>query len=359
MEPFRQNPRAWNALVARLPHAHFLQTWQWGQVKAAYGWQPHPVLWKARGEPAAAALVLRRRGPWGLTALYAPRGPVLPWSWPALRGQVLADLEAWGRRAGALFVKIDPDLPVGYGLPDDEDAQPNPTGIAVQGLLQQRGWQPSEQQVQFPNTMVLDLTLDEDQLLARMKQKTRYNIRLAARKGVRVRLAQGDADWDLMYRMYAQTAARDGFVIRPRDYYLRIWHLFTQANMGQGFIAEVEGEAVAAAFVPHFAKTGWFFHGMSTRAHREKMPNYALQWAIIRWLKAQGCTRYDLWGVPTQFHEADPLWGVWGFKRGFRGQIVRTLGAWDYLPRPWAYHLFQRVWPRALAWMRRRAQRSR
>ncbi len=354
MEPFASTEgQAWNDLIARLPHAHFLQTWQWGQVKAAYGWQPRPVVWRERGQVVAAALVLQRRAVWGLTALYAPRGPLLPWSWPALRARVLADLEAWARRAGALFVKIDPEVPVGYGVPGTDDDQPDPTGLAVRQLLRQRAWRFSDQQVQFPNTMVLDLSLSEDELLARMKQKTRYNIRLAQRKGVRVRRAQGEADWDLMYRMYATTAARDGFPIRPREYYLRVWHIFTQADMGQGFIAEVEGEAVAAAFVPYFAGTGWFFHGMSTRAHREKMPNYGLQWAIIRWLKARGCTRYDLWGVPTRFAEDDPLWGVWRFKRGFRGRVLRTLGAWDFIPRPWTYRLFQQTWPRVLAWLRR------
>ncbi len=341
MKAFDGSGPAWDALVAALPGAHFLQTHAWAQVKAAYGWQPHFWVWWVRGEPAAAALVLvRGRGP--LQVAYAPRGPLLAWNDAALREQVLDDLQGWARRQGALWLKIDPDLPVAFGEPGTADDRPAPPGPQVRQGLQARGWRYSPEQIQFPNTVWVDLTGDEAALLARMKQKTRYNIRLAARKGVQVRPASTAADWETLYAMYAATARRDGFLIRPREYYLRVWHTFTAAGLGEGLLAEVEGEAVAGAFVPRFAGRAWYFHGMSLAKHRNRMPTYLVQWEAMRRAKAAGCQVYDMWGAPTRWAEDDPLWGVWRFKRGFGGQVVRTLGAWDFAPRGWLYGLYMR-----------------
>ncbi len=347
MQAFAGSGDEWNAIVAALPGAHFLQTWQWGQIKAAYGWQPRPLLWWARGGPAAAALLLERPLPGGWRAFYAVKGPLLAWANASLRAQVLDDLQAWARRRRALWLKIDPDLPTAYGVPGTTDDRRDPVGQRVQEALAARGWRYSPEQVQFPNTVWVDLTPDEDALLARMKQKTRYNIRLAMRRGVTVRPAQGPADWETLYAMYAETARRDGFIIRPRDYYLRVWHTFTAAGLGEGLLAEVDGEAVAGAFIPRFAGRAWYFHGMSRPVHRNRMPTYLVQWEAMRRAKAAGCQVYDMWGAPTVFTEDDPLWGVWRFKRGFGGQVVRTLGAWDYAAHGWLYRLY--------AWWRTRA----
>ncbi len=343
MKPWNGPPEGWNDLIAGLPGAHFLQTWQWGRIKAAYGWQPQPWVWQHHGGPAAAALVLKRRlGP-GLSVLYLPRGPLLDWTQEDLQEQVLEDLQSLARRQRALWLKIDPDLPVAFGEPGSPEEHPHPPGQAAQKALSRRGWRYSSEQVQFPNTVWVDLTADERTILARMKQKTRYNIRLATRKGVRVRVAQQAADWDWLYRMYADTAQRDGFLIRPRAYYRRVWQVFTQAGLGEGLLAEVEGEVVAGAFIPRFAGRAWYFHGMSRPVHRNRMPTYAVQWTAMQRAKAAGCRVYDMWGAPTHWQPEDPLWGVWRFKRGFGGQVVRTLAAWDYAPWPWLYAAYARL----------------
>ena len=351
MKAFAASDDAWNTLIAALPGAHFLQTGQWAQVKEAFGWRAWRWVWWQRGAPAAAALALERgRGP-GARVLYLPKGPLLAWDDPALRAQVLDDLQAWARRRRALWLKADPDLPVGYGIPTGPQAQTDPTGQAARAALQARGWRFSPEQVQFPNTVWVDLTPDEATILTRMKQKTRYNIRLAMRRGVTVRVAQSESDWDTLYAMYAATAQRDGFLIRPQAYYRRVWHVFTAAGLGEGLVAEVEGEAVAGAFITRFAGRAWYFHGMSRPVHRNRMPTYAVQWVAMQRAKAAGCRVYDMWGAPTRFTEDDPLWGVWRFKRGFGGQVVRTLGAWDYAPWPWLYGLYVR-------WRRRGAVRG-
>ena len=209
-------------VVAGLPGAHLLQSWQWGQEKARLGWQPLPFTWQDdRGQVQGAALILQRTIAAGGFALhprllYVPKGPLLDWRNPGLRAAVLDDLQAFARRQQAIFIKIDPDVLLGFGVPGSPEAIEDPNGQAVAAELRRaRGWRFSDEQVQFRNTVLIDLAPGEEELLGRMKQKTRYNIRLAQRKGVAVRPAV-PGDLEMLYRMYAETSVRDGFVIRDR-----------------------------------------------------------------------------------------------------------------------------------------------
>jgi peptidoglycan pentaglycine glycine transferase (the first glycine) len=363
MQPFRGDGQEWDRLIQRLPAPHLLQSWEWASVKEQYGWEKRPMLWMEGNTPRAAAMLLRKPLRWGgfaarLSLVYLPKGPLLDWEDVSLRQQVLDDLQRLAHRFGALFLKIDPDVILGYGVPGREEAREEATGWAIAGELERRGWRFSPEQVQFRNTVWVDLRLEEAQLLAQMKQKTRYNIRLAERKGVYVRLAT-PADWPLLYEMYAETAQRDGFIIREREYYYRVWERFSRpegeaAPRAEALIAEVEGEAVAGLFLFSFAGRAYYLYGMSRALHREKMPTYLLQWEAMRRARAQGCTMYDLWGAPDEFQEGDRLWGVFRFKEGLGGQVVRTLGAWDYTIWPFGYRLFTSWLPRWRAWQRRR-----
>ncbi len=365
----------WNELIHQLPDPHLLQTWQWGEVKSEFGWRPQPLLWIRRkgnlelvkGEeildvdekPAAAALLLHRRLPFGFHVMYVPKGPLLEdWSDPSLRLQVVRDLQRLAEEGRGIFLKMDPDVIVGKGVPGEEDAETFPLGDTVQEELRERGWVFSPDQIQYRNTVLVDLTASEEDILMRMKSKTRYNIRLAGRKGVTVR--RGDrSDLDLLYRMYAKTSVRGGFTIRSEEYYQTVWDLFLPAEskgehdpVAVPFIAEVEGETVAAIVMFCFADRAWYLHGMSTEEHREKMPTYVVQWEGMRWAKDMGCTVYDMWGAPDRFEREDPMWGVYRFKRGFGGRVTRTIGAWDYPVKPVLYKMYTALLPRLLAVMR-------
>lgn len=337
------DPRAWNDGLLCLPNPHVLQTWEWGAFKERQGWQAIHYLWEVRGIPCAAALALLRRPgrlPFGM--MYLPKGPILPWEDASLLQRVLADLEAAARKVGAGFLKIDPDV--------EEDT---PEGEAVIATLRARGWRPSAEQVQFRNTLLLDLSPPPDDLLARMKPKWRYNIRLAQRKGVTVRPGTM-ADLPLLYQMYQETSVRDRFVIRPEEYYRDAWGSLMSAGLAQPLIAEVEGEPVAMVMLFRFGQRAWYMYGASRSLHREYMPNHLLQWEAIRWAQAQGCTGYDLWGAPERSDESDPMWGVYRFKAGFGARPVRYIGAWDFPVHPIFYHLYTVLIPRVLALMRRR-----
>jgi peptidoglycan pentaglycine glycine transferase (the first glycine) len=344
----------WNAALAHLPHPHVLQTWEWGAFKSRYGWQPTRYLWLEDDRPRAAASVLTRRlDRWRSAVMYVPKGPVLDYGDIALLEETLGDLENAAQRERTLFVKIDPDVSA-------DDA----TGKAVVEALRGRGWRASGEQIQFRSTILLDLRRDPDELLAAMKSKWRYNVRLAARKGVTVRRGTS-ADLPLLYDMYAETASRDGFVTRPRDYYRDAWGAFIEAGLAQPLIAEVKGEAVGMVLIFHFppasdvppglradAGRAWYMYGASRAIHREKMPNHAMQWEAMQWAREQGCATYDLWGAPDVLDESDPLWGVYRFKQGFGGEFVRHIGAWDFPILRSGYWFYTRVMPRVLTAMR-------
>jgi peptidoglycan pentaglycine glycine transferase (the first glycine) len=362
MEPtLVHETETWNRTITNLPGGHLLQSWEWGELKGKYGWRTERWIWAKEGsKPRAAAQILSRAldlpgfGS-GLEILYCPRGPVLDWSDEIIRRSVLDDLAVMAKQRGAISLKIDPHVILGYGIPGESDAEGIAAGQSIAEDLLDASWRESSEQIQFRNTLILDIQDSEEALLADMKQKTRYNIRLASKKGVDVRPG-GMEDLDVLYQMYAETSVRDGFVIRKPEYYQDAWGAFIHAGLAQPFIATVEGEAVAALIAFRFGEVATFLYGMSRAAHREKMPNHLLQWEAIRWAKEQGCTVYDLWGAPDRLNPEDPMWGVYRFKRGFGARLVRTIGAWDFPVRGTMYWLYSIVKPWLMSALRTRGR---
>ena len=380
-------------MISRLPDPHFLQTYEWGQVKAKYGWSPLYAVWTSDGKFStlnetdhwsldtesciAAALILKRQildksFARRFSILYSPKGPLLDWSNETLRNRVLDDLQSFARKQGAIFLKMDPDVVLGTGVPG-VDGITEAAGQQMMSELKRRGWRYSSDQIQFKNTVLIDLAPSEEELLARMKQKTRYNVRLAEKKGVALRVGT-QQDFPLLYKMYAETSVRDGFVIRNESYYQTVWETFMQSNVEtfersnvstfqpsnlptcEPLIAEVDNKPIAAIFVFYFAGRAYYVYGMSRDVHREKMPAYLLQWEAMKRARAKGCSVYDLWGAPDVFDESDSMWGVYRFKEGLGGKVIRTLGAWDFAPSPLWYKMYSEIIPRLIDVMRSRGK---
>ncbi len=322
---------AWDAFVAGHAAAHPLQLRAWGQLKAAHGWEDARLgLWDGDRLVAGAQVLFRRLPRAGFLPLrvaYVPKGPLVAWNEEAQARRLLEELWRFCLRRGALLLKIEPEA-----LDDSDLAR----------RLRALGLRPSQRTVQPQTTVWIDLRPPEDDILAGMKQKWRYNVRLAARKGVSVREG-GAADVETFCRLMQVTGARNEFGVHEPAYYHRFWDLFAPAGRAALLIAEYEGQVLSGLMVAHLAGKAYYLFGASGNDDRNLMPNHLLQWETMRWAKARGCTAYDLWGVPNEVgldEEApipDPsvgLWGVWRFKRGFGGQVVRYTGAWDktYLP---------------------------
>lgn len=346
------NQDEWNRVLAALPAAHALQSWEWGDFKSRWGWSAQRMWWVEDSTPVAAAQILKRsipNTPWSF--LYVTKGPVLDYANAALATQVLADLEIYARRTRALFIKIDPDVPRYLGEPQPHQTL-EPPGQMMLDLLARRGWRFSPEQIQFCNTVTLNLRPEPAQLLAAMKNKWRYNINLAERRGVTIRPG-GVEDIALFYRMYAETARRDNFLIRPAAYYQDVWRQFMSINQAEMLLAEVEGEVVAGLILFFFGRTAWYMYGASTGQQRQLMPNHLLQWSAIYRAREHGCTLYDMWGAPDVFAESDRMWGVYRFKTGFGGQTVQGLGAFDYPVNRLLYWAFIAFLPRLRTWLGR------
>lgn len=343
----------WRNLLAKLPNSHVLQCWEWGKIKAQTDWHAERFA-LFDGETPKAAFQLLWRQPIPQIPLrigYVPKGPLLDWSDLSAVDETLARLEQVARQRQCILVKVDPDV--------QEDIL---TGRMVLHALQRRGWCYSNEQIQFKNTGITDLSLGEDALLAAMKGKWRYNVRLADRRGITVRTGSV-ADLPAFYRLYTETGQRDGFLIRPFDYYRTTWEILLQAEAdpnnpagGALLLAEHpnETEPLAGLFLFRYGTTSWYFYGASSDRRRRDMPNYRLQWEAMRWSLAHGCTRYDWWGAPTATDDpADAMQGVWQFKQGFGALLRPQIGAWDFPVSLPLYRLYQEALPRALSLLRR------
>jgi peptidoglycan pentaglycine glycine transferase (the first glycine) len=178
-----------------------------------------------------------------------------------------------------------------------------------------------------------------------MKGKTRYNVRLAARKSVGVEETGFEEAWDTFYGLLEGTAERNGFAIRrSREYLHDSMRAMYDAGQGRFFFATYEEELLAAIFVFTFGEKCWYIHGASSNERRNLMPTYLLQWEVMRWARERGIMYYDMVAVPRpeNLDEEDPLWGVYRFKVGFGGEVADFLGCFDLPIKP----------VRAIAWYR-------
>ena len=330
----------WDDALAAWPRAHLLQSWGWGELQAGAGWRVE------RLEVAVGARLLPLTVLAGGAALpglppslYIPKGPACaPGDAAALRGVVEA-IAALGRRSAAARITVEPNA--WY----DE----RPALAAALG----DGWHPGHP-IQPEHTAIVDLRGGEVEVLARMRPKGRYNIRLAEKRGVTVRTPTDPAEAAAaMTRLSDATARRQGISLPTHRYFRRLLDCVPTARV---HLAVVEGEAVAAILVAHFAGELIYLYGGSEARHRERQPSALLHMHAIREAIAAGCDRYDLWGVPPSTDPGHPWHGLRQFKLALGGVERSTAGAYSWVRRPVAARATVAVGGarRAVARLRRR-----
>lgn len=318
----------WNAFVAQWPDFELMQSYEWGTSKEALGWKAIRLAVEQNGQLVAGAQMLIKPLPLGLASIaYIPRGPLLHWEDEAVAQVLLPALHIAARRHRAILLKIEPAIRY---------------SPAMQKRLQSYGFRHSDFNNQPQCTILIDLTPDTDTILANMHKRTRYNIRYSARRGVVVRDAAA-ADIDTFYQLIEFTAKRAGFPIRSYEYYRQEWDTLAPRGYIKLFLALYEGEVLAARMPATFGNKAATLHSGSLDTHRELRPNELLMWEGLKWAKAQGCTTYDVWGIPDEIgahlHLRQPLpeeqkgglWGVYRFKRGFGGDVIYYVGAYDFV----------------------------
>ncbi|MBV6394876.1 MAG: hypothetical protein HFACDABA_00446 [Anaerolineales bacterium] len=313
----------WNHFLQSHPHAHVLQTGEWGELKGGFGWDAVRLV-----SGGAGIQILFRKLPLGFTVAYAPK-PVTSDQLSVISTEFWKEINSVCKKRRAIFLKIEPDF--------WEDQKPDTWNLKLDN---------SPRNIQPPRTIIVDIRGTEEEILARMKQKTRYNIRLAEKKGVTVRAWD---DIESFHEMMLVTGGRDGFGVHLLEYYKRAYELLQPKGLGEILVAEYEGKSLAALFVARNGNRAYYLYGASTDEERNRMPTYLLQWEAMKWAKARGCEEYDLWGVPDEDEATleanfesrhDGLWGVYRFKRGFGGALKRSQQAVDRVYNPLLYKLY-------------------
>ena len=317
----------WDLLVQANPDGgHILQTRAWGQFKARWGWDPVPLVGQAAGRQVAVLMLRRRIGGLG-TLWYSPKGPGVRGT-----GALIELLRDRGALRGGFLAKLEPEI-----LRSECDL----------AELGRAAITKPAQDIQIHSaTVVVDLTPSEDSLLASFRSKTRYNIGLAARRGVQVRpVAITPESADAMYRLMVLTGRRAGFPLRSRAYFEDYWTAQAEAGQGWLYFAHRGNEVLAGAFVTTLGRRAWYKDGGSSQRHRELMAPHLLQWEIMRDLRARGIRSYDLVAVPRpdQLNESHPMYGLWRFKSGFHDQITEYVGTLDLSLAPIRARVFGSV----------------
>ncbi len=330
IEPDFASPERWDGWVAQSRRGHLLQTWAWGELKDAFGWTPRRLA-LVEGETflAGAQILYRDVGP--LTLGYIPKGPVLVEKGPEIEDALWRAIHRRSRRMRAIALKVEPEW---Y---DDQEHR--------HAWLRGHGLTPSSQCIQPRRTIIVDLEASEEDILMRMKSKWRYNVRLSIRRDVEVRKGE-EEDVETFYNMMRTTAERGDFGIHSLEYYRRAWQLFAPDDRVRLFMAYYEGRPLGGIMAYAFNGQSWYMYGASSNRHRNLMPNHQLQWRAMQWAKSRGCTQYDLWGI-TDVDPDSPtaeLEGVERFKAGFGGEIVRYVGAYDYVYSKPLYWLLCKLW---------------
>ena len=322
-----QDADEWNHFVEASHTGNITQTFEWGDVARSVGSE---VIRLGVRDGADLVGVLQAlvtpapllRRPY----LYVPRGPVIDNPRHDALQALFDRAQAEARAFRAFMLKVEPNVPT-----EDTDWL---------SILADMGFRRNPFATHPRRSWVLDISPPEQEILAGMKEKWRYNIRLATRKGVTVRESTSPSDVTIFYALYQETAARDGFFIHPESHYQQILRFYGKRDAAVLLLAEYEGSAIAGLIAVRCGPVTTYMFGASSNQHRNRMPNHLLQWTAIQWARHHGCSVYDFRAIAERLAPDEDLYSLYTYKQGFGGHSSLVIPTHDLpisLPMYWAY----------------------
>lgn len=322
------DPKEYTEYIRKM-NADFSQTLEWAKVKNDWGHIYFVI--KDNDVIKGAGSILTRKLPLvGKNFMYCPRGPVMDFKDTGTIKFFVEQMKHLAKKYDAIMLKIDPDVEI-----SEQEAVINlrNVGFAQKPLtLNFEGIQP-----RFVSR--LDVTPELDDVILGFHHKTRYNIRLAERKGVQVRVGQRE-DLKRFHEIMEETGLRDNFVVRSLAYFQKMWDNLVEPGYLRLYVAEYEGQMLSGAISILFGNKCWYLYGASSNTLRNLMPNYLLQWEMIKWGKEAGCDIYDFRGISGDLDSSNPLYGLFRFKKGFNGNYTEFIGEFDLVFNPLMYKLW-------------------
>ena len=306
--------QAWDAELAAMPNPHLLQSYRWGELQSRFGWEVHRRQIEVDGVSVPVSVLTTPTLVPGGRRGYVGKGPALA----ADRiDAALPPLAAMAQELDLAFITIEPEIEAGW-------TPPGP-------------WQPATA-TQPEHTAIVDLRPGAEAILASLKPKTRYNVRVAEKKGV---VVEESDDVSAFAELAEMTSARHRIQLAREPYYRAVHELLAGDGSCRIYLARHQGQALAGIMVLRFAGRATYLFGASAPQGRNLMPAYLLHWHAIQAMRRLGDVEYDLWGMPPNDQPGHQLSGLWQFKSGWSGKFVSFAGAFD-LPinvTVWRTHL--------------------
>jgi lipid II:glycine glycyltransferase (peptidoglycan interpeptide bridge formation enzyme) len=298
---------------------HPLQSWAWGEFKEKTGVKVIRLgAFEKEKLKASYQITVHPLPKVNYNILYFPKGP--------LPDKVMLEaLKKLGEKEKAVFIKMEPNIR------ENSD---------VEKFLLENGCQKGKS-LFTPYSFQMDLRQSEEQILAGMKPKTRYNIKIAQKHGVEITEDNSPEAFEHYLRLTRETTQRQKFYAHTEKYHRQMWEAINESKMAHLFLAKYQNQVLAAYIFFIFNNILYYPFGASTRENQNVMAIYSLMWEAIKFGKKSNCQTFDMWGaLNPDPNPNDPWFGFHHFKEGFGGELVKFIGTYDLVINPPLYQLF-------------------
>ena len=325
--------KALDSFLKNHPNSHFMQSFEWAKVKS--NWQNEFIVcYDDKSKIIGAMMVLIRKMPiLGYSMMYAPRGPVCDIYDEKIMMGMIDEVKKLARKYKAYVLKMDTDA-----LAADEKFKNVALKCGFKLPKQNKNFEGIQPRFVFRINNIKGKT--EDEMLSSFESKTRYNIRLASKKGVTSKIATKN-DLKDFHKIMMETGVRDGFVIRSLEYFEKMYDEMAPNHL-RLYMAYLDEKPIAGTIAILYGDKCWYLYGASSNAHRNVMPNYLLQWEMIKWSIHENCNVYDFRGVSGNLDENSPLYGLYRFKKGFNGDFTEFIGELELIFNPLIHFIIEK-----------------